>query len=200
MIICNWFDWHISGQSTQIIMHQLCWLGIKQTVYLACSFSQVFYMLVLNPVWWHSWPQSDITPFSCSVNWACLFSQQRCMIFIYWAWWYRGTIQTELCMSQWVSNFIHTHTQGKNRLHTNCLSIACSKCGYRFLGVSLIQHFHRLWKNGSTSSNTKVRSDMWLYCMASVENNFADSMKMEWVSLSILMILVSWESLLLIIM
>ena len=50
MIIRNWFDWppfsclamcslQKGGQSNQlqIIMHQLCWLGIKQVVYLACS-------------------------------------------------------------------------------------------------------------------------------------------------------------------
>ena len=61
MIICNWFDWPpfccltmcslqksgLSNQS-QIIMHQLCWLGIKQVVYLACCKCTALVKLVLH--------------------------------------------------------------------------------------------------------------------------------------------------------
>ena len=61
MIICNWFEWppfcylamcslQKGGQSNQlqIIMHQLCWLGIKQVVYLACSKCTALVKLVLH--------------------------------------------------------------------------------------------------------------------------------------------------------
>ena len=59
MIICNWLDWlsfcclamcsvQKESNQLQIIMHQLCRLGIKQVVYLACSKFRALAKLILH--------------------------------------------------------------------------------------------------------------------------------------------------------
>ena len=95
---CDWFDWpsfcneHITKQQKaanqtnyKLSCISLCWLGIKQVVYIACS--KCIYSLiqvatvVLYAVWEHSWPNIVITPFSCSVGLRLLCSKIYLLFF-----------------------------------------------------------------------------------------------------------------------